>query len=1078
MDELPDISPMKSATNDFNQLGTVNFIVTNARSLLPKINSLVDYMTELDLHFALITETWFRDGEEMERIRVDLREGESLEIKYKNRQTTRNGRVINGGGVAIIHDPDKISLKEHKIRKTNYEIITATGKIKNVKRPLFIACMYIPPKSRASSYHAALRHLSEVVHQAKKNTKDPYIIIGGDFNMYDLDECVGQFPDVEHIITGPTCGANELDRVATNGNVVGTKIRQPLEDDSGRRKSDHSVIHVNLDLQEPHKFRKRSFKFRKRTPEGDVQFEKMIIETDWTKIFENSSDDPTELVDRFNTSIERINNVCYPWCTKTYKSTDAPWMTPALQKKIRNRKRNYGRGGRSSGWKVRKKSTQIAVRNAKKKFLDKQKESLKLGGSQRLPFSAVKYLKSKEMPKRWSVNDLEPDMTDADLSNALAEYFNKISSEHRPLNEDDVVTTYDAPRRALEPYEVAARIKHARKPKSMVEGDLFPDLVTKLSDVLAIPITKIFNHAILLQKWPSQWKVETVTVIPKGKDAQSFDECRNLSCTPLFSKILEGYMMEYIMQETGIDKHQYGGLKGTGTEHFLLDSWDNILRTLEDNRSSVNLITIDYSKAFNRMQHQACLNAYARKGASSQTLGLIYSFLKGRRMRVKVNQELSKNHMINGGSPQGCVSANALFCTTIQFLQEGCNEQDVSQLDMAGFQPANEGPDLLDGATLLDGISSGVNSYDDVPYVTPFNENGHEISMHEEDFRPALYSSPKDCSGNDASDSLSFFAPGIYCSPENPIARPLDGRRVLARIHDTDSYEGVDIGMDTMQEIVGFPDRWREEDLWLNKYIDDGLGGEKLCNSNAVSHFTTKKEIKAIHASKSQNFLQLTKFNAQKIGMKINTDKTKMICLTVAKNAMVNSYINTGPHQQICGSESMKILGFVFGRRPNADEHVKHVVGRFYAKIWTVRHLLAAGMDRRDVTEVYSAYIRPIIEYVNVVYHCLLTSEQDKKIEQLQFIALKIIYGRKLSYRKLLDITGLKSLQERRKERFEKFAVKIEGNERFREKWLPRNEVGDITLRKTEKYKITKSNFDRYKNGPLNMMRSVLNNLY
>lgn len=59
--------------------------------------------------------------------------------------------------------------------------------------------------------------------------------------------------------------------------------------------------------------------------------------------------------------------------------------------------------------------------------------------------------------------------------------------------------------------------------------------------------------------------------------------------------------------------------------------------------------------------------------------------------------------------------------------------------------------------------------------------------------------------------------------------------------------------------------------------------------------------------------------------MKINTEKKKMICVTVAKNALVNSYINTGPHDQICGAGKLKMLGFVFGRRPNADEHVKHM---------------------------------------------------------------------------------------------------------------------------------------------------------
>ena len=85
--------------------------------------------------------------------------------------------------------------------------------------------------------------------------------------------------------------------------------------------------------------------------------------------------------------------------------------------------------------------------------------------------------------------------------------------------------------------------------------------------------------------------------------------------------------MEMINSEVKIDKLQYGGLKGCGVDHFLIQSWDKILRILEDNRASVNLISVDYSKAFNRMLHQACLEAFNKKGASNQTLGLIHSFL-------------------------------------------------------------------------------------------------------------------------------------------------------------------------------------------------------------------------------------------------------------------------------------------------------------------------------------------------------------------------------------------------------------------------------------------------------------------
>ena len=151
------------------------------------------------------------------------------------------------------------------------------------------------------------------------------------------------------------------------------------------------------------------------------------------------------------------------------------------------------------------------------------------------------------------------------------------------------------------------------------------------------------------RSWPAAWKRETVTVFPKTQSASSFEECRNLSCTPLFSKVMESFLMDMIRSEVKVDESQYGGIKKCGTEHFLLQAWDNILNTLEDNRTSVNIITVNYAKAFNRMSHQHCLLAFKNKGASQPTIDLITAFLRGRTMQVKV-EALSQPRWINGGS--------------------------------------------------------------------------------------------------------------------------------------------------------------------------------------------------------------------------------------------------------------------------------------------------------------------------------------------------------------------------------------------------------------------------------------------
>ena len=52
--------PFKSRlNNDFN------FLLVNARSLENKLDSLVETMTELETEVAVVTETWFVDGEGM-----------------------------------------------------------------------------------------------------------------------------------------------------------------------------------------------------------------------------------------------------------------------------------------------------------------------------------------------------------------------------------------------------------------------------------------------------------------------------------------------------------------------------------------------------------------------------------------------------------------------------------------------------------------------------------------------------------------------------------------------------------------------------------------------------------------------------------------------------------------------------------------------------------------------------------------------------------------------------------------------------------------------------------------------------
>ena len=112
-------------------------------------------------------------------------------------------------------------------------------------------------------------------------------------------------------------------------------------------------------------------------------------------------------------------------------------------------------------------------------------EKTKKTRNTRAYYAAVKLMQSKEAPKLFDIRNMYPGNTDEEIAEIIAEFFNKISLEYPPIpnpaRESQGIMYY-------EKYQIAARLRTFKKPKSMVFGDIFPELVTKYSDLLAIPL--------------------------------------------------------------------------------------------------------------------------------------------------------------------------------------------------------------------------------------------------------------------------------------------------------------------------------------------------------------------------------------------------------------------------------------------------------------------------------------------------------------------------------------------------------------------------------------------------------------
>ena len=277
-------------------------------------------------------------------------------------------------------------------------------------------------------------------------------------------------------------------------------------------------------------------------------------------------------------------------------------------KRIDRRKRLFWQNGgkRTEAWREEKVRIEDIVRQRKKEYLKTQKGHILADDASRNFFKHVKNFNTIEKPKQFDVRELLPGKSDIEVTETLAEYFNRVSQEFDPLQPSEIPQTRTRSMPGLQYHEVSKRIKKFRKPKSMVKGDVFPSLMTDLSDFFALPLTDIYNEITRTLIWPSCWKLEYVTIIPKKSNPEDLGDLRNISCTLLASKIYESYVLDWLKEEVKMRTNQYGGIRGMGTDHVLVQLWQGILQNLEDYRAGAVVTSVDYSKAFNRMSYQHC----------------------------------------------------------------------------------------------------------------------------------------------------------------------------------------------------------------------------------------------------------------------------------------------------------------------------------------------------------------------------------------------------------------------------------------------------------------------------------------
>ena len=219
------------------------------------------------------------------------------------------------------------------------------------------------------------------------------------------------------------------------------------------------------------------------------------------------------------------------------------------------------------------------IKERKRGYITTQKEHILDEDANRNFYKHVKNFSRFERPEQFEVKSLLPGQPDQEAAETLADYFIRISQEFKPLDPGEIPVARPPGSKPLALYEVVARLK-MRKPKSMVPGDIYPQLVTDFSDFFAIPLTSVYNEILSTYVWTVCWKKEFVRVIPKKPTPEGLGDLRNISCTFLASKVFESFVLDGLKSKVKLRTNQYGGVKGLSTDSLLVQLWQKTLQNL------------------------------------------------------------------------------------------------------------------------------------------------------------------------------------------------------------------------------------------------------------------------------------------------------------------------------------------------------------------------------------------------------------------------------------------------------------------------------------------------------------------
>jgi hypothetical protein len=188
--------------------------------------------------------------------------------------------------------------------------------------------------------------------------------------------------------------------------------------------------------------------------------------------------------------------------------------------------------------------------------------------------------------------------------------------------------------------DVEKALTKLKTDKSPGPDQIHPRVLKECYRAMKIPLTLIFRKSLEEGQVPSHWKDAHVIPIHKKGRKKLPNNYRPVSLTSIACKLMERLIRDKIMRHMEENKLftdcQYGFRNKRSTVLQLLkvlDQWTELL----DEGNCLDVLYLDFSKAFDTVPHCRLLNKLQAYGIKGKILEWVTDFLTNRRQRVSIS---------------------------------------------------------------------------------------------------------------------------------------------------------------------------------------------------------------------------------------------------------------------------------------------------------------------------------------------------------------------------------------------------------------------------------------------------------